>query len=312
MGALFVFIVLQSHAIAFWDLDPVTLQDLMVLKKRHLEQSIRIYSRRGAELEKQLYTYEIKAESLDNRIKNAENEINYIPDELRKADKVVSRRIFAIQDEQRRLRTLIKEKIQTIKQMDQQVRSRYERIPLWWRISPEVNTIMRAAGQLPGSDISAPDNLTVKPLKSRQITLNDDKTTRSLQEAVKSSGIAGKVEIKNSHASPVITNRAPILFASGKTDVSRKDRKYIAELANIVKRYPATIRIEGFADKTKAKSGPSNWDIAARRALSVAEIFIKAGIPSKSIVTASMGEQSAASKMDSARQRRADIILMFK
>jgi chemotaxis protein MotB len=74
--------------------------------------------------------------------------------------------------------------------------------------------------------------------------------------------------------------RTDILFASGAARLSPDANDILDNMASILKPFPNSVRIEGYTDDRPINTAlyPSNWELSAARAASVARLFSEQGV----------------------------------
>ncbi|WP_109123970.1 flagellar motor protein MotD [Dyella sp. C11] len=74
--------------------------------------------------------------------------------------------------------------------------------------------------------------------------------------------------------------RTDILFASGVAKLSPQANDVLDNMASILKPFPNAVRIEGYTDDRPINTAlyPSNWELSAARAASVARLFSEQGV----------------------------------
>ena len=74
--------------------------------------------------------------------------------------------------------------------------------------------------------------------------------------------------------------RTDILFPSGVAQLSAPANAVLHDLAAILSRFPNPLRVEGFTDDVPISTPlyPSNWELSAARAASVARLFAASGV----------------------------------
>lgn len=84
---------------------------------------------------------------------------------------------------------------------------------------------------------------------------------------------------RNPHAVEVEIN-TNVLFPPGSAALSASARLIVTELADVLRKFPHTIHVEGFTDDVPISNAvfPSNWELSAGRAASVVHLFADAGI----------------------------------
>lgn len=74
--------------------------------------------------------------------------------------------------------------------------------------------------------------------------------------------------------------RTDILFSSGVAKLSPEANEILDNMASILKPFPNAVRIEGYTDDRPINTAlyPSNWELSAARAASVARLFSEQGV----------------------------------
>lgn len=117
---------------------------------------------------------------------------------------------------------------------------------------------------------------------------------RSLLERFKALIDAGKLRVKIVEGRMVVELPTDVLFASGSATLSKEGQEAIAEVAGLLAEIPdRSFQVEGHTDSVQIRTAqyPSNWELAAARAVRVAKTMIEAGMPAERISAASYGEQ---------------------
>jgi chemotaxis protein MotB len=128
---------------------------------------------------------------------------------------------------------------------------------------------------------------------------------------------AGKLKVKVVRGRMVVELPSDVLFASGSIDLSEGGKTAVAEVGTIfVSMKDREFQIEGHTDDQPIRTArfPSNWELAAGRAIAVAQILIKTGLPPTRVSAASFGEfrpvTSNAKPETRAHNRRIEIVLV--
>lgn len=140
---------------------------------------------------------------------------------------------------------------------------------------------------------------------------------RKLLESFKSLIDAGKLKVKVVRGRMVVELPSDVLFASGSIDLSEAGKTSVAEIgAILVTMKGREFQIEGHTDDQPIKTSrfPSNWELAAGRAIAVSEILIKSGLPPTRVSAASFGEFRPVANNKKpetrAQNRRIEIVLV--
>lgn len=117
-------------------------------------------------------------------------------------------------------------------------------------------------------------------------------------------------ETKRTEEGLVTKLKSDILFDTGKADLKPNAKSNITELANIMKKYPENIlTIKGYTDSTGTDK--VNVPLSERRAASVRDQIIAAGVPATTVSAIGMGSANPVddgkSKVALAKNRRVEI-----
>jgi chemotaxis protein MotB len=128
---------------------------------------------------------------------------------------------------------------------------------------------------------------------------------------------AGKLKVKVVNGRMIVELPSDVLFASGSIDLSEAGKLSISEIGSILASMgDRQFQVEGHTDDQPIKTArfPSNWWLASGRAIAVAEILIKAGLPTTAVSAASFGEfrpiTSNSAPQGRAQNRRIEIVLV--
>ena len=140
---------------------------------------------------------------------------------------------------------------------------------------------------------------------------------RGLLERFKTLIDAGKLKVKIVDGRMVVELATDILFGSGSANLSREGRLAIAEVARLLTSIPGRkLQVEGHTDNVPIKTPqyPSNWELAAARALNVLKEMVEAGMPAERVSAASFGDSKPAFANDTtehkASNRRIEVVLV--
>ncbi len=107
-----------------------------------------------------------------------------------------------------------------------------------------------------------------------------------------------------------------LLFLSGEAELSSKANPILKKIADLVRRMPNVINIEGHTDNMSIKTleFPSNWELSSARATAVVRQFVKNGIAPKRLSAIGYGEFHPVadnnSKKGRIKNRRVVLVLM--
>lgn len=128
---------------------------------------------------------------------------------------------------------------------------------------------------------------------------------------------AGKLKVKVVAGRMIVELPSDVLFGSGSIELSEGGKTSVTEIGAIL----ATMKdrefqVDGHTDDQRIRTArfPNNWWLASGRAISVADILIKAGLPPTRISAASFGEHRPVAPNSTpegrAQNRRIEIVLV--
>lgn len=128
---------------------------------------------------------------------------------------------------------------------------------------------------------------------------------------------AGKLKVRIVDGRMVVVLATDILFGSGSAALSSAGRGAIGEVAQVLRSIPGrAFQVEGHTDAVPITTAqfPSNWELAAARAINVVKAMVEAGLPSTRVSAASFGDTHPVASNDSvdgkAQNRRIEIIIV--
>lgn len=144
----------------------------------------------------------------------------------------------------------------------------------------------------------------------------EEDVARTLVEELYKAGLKNMADVQMTDAQIKVNIAAPVLFASGKAELSRTSSELLGAVAKVIGRLPNDIIVEGHTDNVPVKSGDfaTNWQLSAARADAVVELMAKKyGIPEEHMVAAAYGEYRPVAPNETpegrAKNRRIEIIV---
>lgn len=129
----------------------------------------------------------------------------------------------------------------------------------------------------------------------------------------------GEMQISMQPRGLVVSFREAAFFASGQATILPKNLHSIEKVANVIRRLPNPIRMEGHTDSVPIHNASykSNWELSAARAIAMLELFAtRFGIPKKRMSIAAYADNAPVAPNDTEagrmKNRRVDIILLNK
>lgn len=120
---------------------------------------------------------------------------------------------------------------------------------------------------------------------------------------------AGKLSVKIVNGRMTVALSADVLFASGSAKLSSDGSKAIKETAALLSTLSGRkFQVEGHTDNLpiSTASFPSNWELAAARALTVLKTMVDAGLAPENISAASFGDTQPVKSNDTPEERGAN------
>jgi chemotaxis protein MotB len=99
-----------------------------------------------------------------------------------------------------------------------------------------------------------------------------------------------------------------ILFPSGIATLSPPAEQVLTQLAQTLKPFPNSIRVEGHTDNRPINKPafPSNWELSSARAASVVHLFTRAGMDPARLAVVGLGENRPVQSNDTPQGRKAN------
>lgn len=115
---------------------------------------------------------------------------------------------------------------------------------------------------------------------------------RAVEKAILDAELDKQVAVEVREDGVLFRLNAPFLFKSGGAELAAEPRGVLAEMAKFFTKFPYQIEIEGHTDDIPIASArfPSNWELSAARAVSVARYFQSEGMPPERIAATGFGE----------------------
>ena len=127
----------------------------------------------------------------------------------------------------------------------------------------------------------------------------------------------GKLKVQIVEGRMVLVLATDILFDRGSAELSEAGRGAISDVAAALASFPnRSFQVEGHTDNDpiSTRRYPSNWDLAADRALNVVKAMVESGLPSTQVSGASYGEYKPVAKNEDdqgkAQNRRIEIVIL--
>jgi chemotaxis protein MotB len=118
----------------------------------------------------------------------------------------------------------------------------------------------------------------------------------------------GTLRVKMVDGRMVVSLGSDILFASGSAGLSPEGKKTVADVAKILATVDRKYQVEGHTDNVPIKTSqfPSNWELAAARAITVVDTMMEAGVRPERVSAASFADSRPVQKNESFDGRKAN------
>ncbi|MBY0574212.1 MAG: flagellar motor protein MotD [Undibacterium sp.] len=126
----------------------------------------------------------------------------------------------------------------------------------------------------------------------------------------------GVVRVTQTSRGVMIEINASVLFAPGEAKLNPKSLQVLNVVSNVLKNDNHEIQVEGFTDNVPIKNSsfPSNWELSAVRASTVARLFIANGVAELRLTAVGQGPKSPVDSNETvegrARNRRVAVTIM--
>ena len=126
----------------------------------------------------------------------------------------------------------------------------------------------------------------------------------------------GQVRVTQTNRGISIEINASVLFAPGQAQLRADSTRALQQVARVLGKTEKTLQIEGYSDNTPIGTAqfPSNWELSAARASSVARLFIDHGVAEERLSVIGYGPNRAVAPNDTAegraRNRRVTVMIL--
>ena len=138
---------------------------------------------------------------------------------------------------------------------------------------------------------------------------------RSVEKLILEEGLDKEVEVEITEDGVLFRLNSEFAFISGGAELKQESKTVLDKMSSFFKKFPYKIRIEGHTDNVPINSAkfPSNWELSAARAVSVARYFQGMGLPPERISATGLGEYHPiadnATAEGRAQNRRVEVFL---
>lgn len=144
----------------------------------------------------------------------------------------------------------------------------------------------------------------------------EEDLAKKLAEDLLKAGMKDMAEVQITAKQIKINIAAPVLFQSGKAEISRTAAEVLGPVAAVLNTLPNDVIVEGHTDAVPIKSGDyaTNWELSAARANAVVDLLAaRYSVPQERMIAAAYGEHRPAASNDTAagraQNRRIEIVV---
>lgn len=179
--------------------------------------------------------------------------------------------------------------------------------------------IVQAGGQGQQQASSPKVQILQKPRSNEALRREKDRMTdmaRDIMRVLAPLVQEGKVRVTQTSIGVNVEISANVLFAPGDAKVSKESEDTLIAIARVLKDDDHAIQIEGHTDNTQINTTvfPSNWELSAVRASTVARLFSNQGIADIRLTAVGHGSNQPVASNDSpqgrVRNRRVDVMIL--
>ncbi len=170
-----------------------------------------------------------------------------------------------------------------------------------------IGNVFGGANVINGAEISGSD-ISVEPI---------DELSNQLHQLVEAQNLSNSMAIVENERGLVLHIFDKILFQSGSATLNEESKDVLSKLAELFKKLPNDIRVEGHTDDVPIQSSvyPSNWHLSVARALNTAYYLIDSEHlnPDKVSIVGYSEYQPIATNITPAgreKNRRVDIVII--
>ena len=115
---------------------------------------------------------------------------------------------------------------------------------------------------------------------------------RNVEKMILEMGVDKQISVEVRDDGVLFRLDAPFLFRSGGAELAEEPKGVLEEMSKFFTKFPYKIEIKGHTDDIPIASErfPSNWDLSAARAVTVARYFQSVGMPPERIAATGFGE----------------------
>jgi chemotaxis protein MotB len=165
---------------------------------------------------------------------------------------------------------------------------------------------LKAADFMEGFDKQTADQQKQKRAEEIMKKFNEEDLAKKLAEDLLKAGMKDMAEVQVTARQIKINIAAPVLFRSGKADISGASAEVLGPVAAVLNTLPNDVIVEGHTDAVPIKSGDyaTNWELSAARANAVVDLLAsRYRVPQERMIAAAYGEHRPVATNETAEGR---------
>lgn len=126
---------------------------------------------------------------------------------------------------------------------------------------------------------------------------------------------SNKIDIRGNEEWLEIELSSSLLFESGRADINVAALTLLAEVADLIKGQPNSVKVEGFTDNIPINTAqfPSNWELSTARASAIVQLFVEEQVDPARLAAIGYGEYQpiADNSTPQGREKNRRVVLMI-
>ncbi len=174
-----------------------------------------------------------------------------------------------------------------------------------------------AMPETPPQALAVPMRKTIKPTEQQHKQREQMRSVaQDILKVLDALVREGQVKVTQTNRGISVEINASVLFATGQAQLRPDSIRALQQVARVLANAGKTLQIEGYTDNVPISTAqfPSNWELSAARASSVARLFIDNGVVEEQLSVIGYGPNRAVAPNDTpegrARNRRVTVMIL--
>ncbi len=308
-------LILSFQTLVFADIPQDSFRILALHEKDIIVPAVYQYNSKILELQQDRLNLQKDKEWVNVKMLHIQDQKRLVPSELKEASEIFSYKMELISKEIIRLTNLNRKHIESLRKLDNKVKSRHNnRAPTWWRLDDWVMKLLYSDSQTASINSGTVSVATEKKISNNR---GDAKLIKDIKEKIKAVELGNWVELFSDESRLRLEVQLPILFGSGKSTIAKDYKNFFRKLSWLLKPYPVNIEVAGFTDGNAISGGKytTNIELGVSRATNVVKELVNTGLKQSSFKIISQGEKpyknTKNNKLSAAMKRRVEVNVFF-